>query len=183
MTSCSTGDKDGDGRSVRGRATSSPRENWYFPQKNRSQCVWGDPQTESHGCLPAYRSGVTAQDPGRGPPRDPRCFFLALKKIINHLHSLSREWGQLTREPRRVKTHVKQTGRQLPAHPLHIHSFLLQSCSPGKSREMTGDFPNLFMEKDTAASGKLSSSVQCSVKSTVSKTGQRQGCADILQVD
>lgn len=94
MTSCSTRNKDGDGRSAGGRAASSPRENGYFPLKTRSNGGEGQgPQTESHGGLPAYWSGVRAQDPGCGSARDPRCFFLALKKIINHLHGLSRELG------------------------------------------------------------------------------------------
>lgn len=38
----------------------------------------------------------------------------------------------------------------------------LQSCSPGISREMTGDFPHLFVEKGTGASGRRSGSAGCS---------------------
>lgn len=57
----------------------------------------------------------------------------------------------------------------------------LQSCSPGISREMTGDFPHLFVEKGTGASGRQSSSAGGGrlLRATDSAG---HGCANLLRV-
>lgn len=144
MIFCGSVDKDGDDRGAGGRATSSPGENGHFPMKSNQ----GAGTPESYGYLSTYWSRVRAQDPGCGPARDPCCFFLALKKIINHFHSLSRAWTAW-----KVKTHVKRgicTGRPTGflSILLHINSFPALILLPR----------DLFMEK-IPASGKLSSSV------------------------